>query len=249
MNKNFASCGSSGAVGGGGGLGGTGRGGVKDGHGPAELSPPRPVAGAMPVRSRRSRRGTWRRTLGAAPLYPREGARAREGAAAPGLCGSTGRPGHLFCLFVFFFFLFFCFSFFSFFLFSFSSSVGLLGAAGLGEQRGHARSKGSPEARRCRGSTGVWPPRRPHPSNTLPGGESPSQLPERPQTIPGLGRAVWQRTVGHSTGKGGGGGRDERREEQAERPETRDPGLGAPLGIRGTRPPPTRGAAAARLGI
>lgn len=67
-------------------------------------------------------------------------------------------------------------------LFPFSSSVGLLGAAGLGEQRGHAKSKGSPDAGPCRGTTGGLLP---HPSSPPARPGEPSPLPSEAPDFPG----------------------------------------------------------------
>lgn len=68
-------------------------------------------------------------------------------------------------------------------VFPFSSSFGLLGAAGLGEQRGPTRSKGSPEAGRCRGRTGCCSPS--SASEHPPGGRGePSPVPSKVPAFP-----------------------------------------------------------------
>lgn len=168
--------------GGGGGM--LGGGGVK-GHWAAE--PSRARCGPWPgrCRCRRCGRGGLRGVRGgghgaqprSAPgLLPRGSARARQGPSAPRRWwwwgGVHRRAGAQVC------FVLLGFSP----LFPFSSSVGLLGAAGLGEQRGHAKSKGSPDAGPCRGTTGGLLP---HPSSPPARPGEPSPLPSEAPDFPG----------------------------------------------------------------
>lgn len=220
--------------GGGGGM--LGGGGVK-GHWAAE--PSRARCGPWPgrCRCRRCGRGGLRGVRGgghgaqprSAPgLLPRGSARARQGPSAPRRWwwwgGVHRRAGAQVC------FVLLGFSP----LFPFSSSVGLLGAAGLGEQRGHAKSKGSPDAGPCRGTTGGLLP---HPSSPPARPGEPSPLPSEAPDFPGARQTLLaavtraqHRQGGQEwtgmDGAGGGGGRWQ--------------ALGVPLGISGPRPPPTR---------